>query len=617
MSSRSGLSAEGLTGEPQGPGVSGEGGGVTTSLAPDGGFVAKRRLIPWLAAAGILVCAVDAVGFLLEGGVTFLVGVIQVSVVASFVFVGLYAWHRRPENLMGAIMSGVGFAFFLTNLGVFHSSLTFTVSNVTQSLYQAVLAHLALTFPTGRPRSRAERVVIAGTYVWVLGNTIVGQLFWDPAQYGCRRCPANLLLISGDRGLNDVINWVEAAVGILVALVVLAMIARHWLEIGPRSRRAFGPISWFAAPTIALIIAQNVAQAVDASDRVFLLLFGYGPAVYLLLPGAFLVSILRNRLDRSVVGDLVVELEQGLPPAGVTGALARALGDPSARLAFRLPGSDAFVDPDGAQVEIDPTPGPGRAVTYLDGDRSIALVHDPALLDEPELFGAVGAAARMALQNERLRAEIRAKLEEVRASRQRIVEAGDAERRRVERNLHDGAQQRLLTLALSLRLLLDRVGPDADPALRAELDATAAEAARAVEELRELGRGIHPAVLTEAGLAAALDSLAERSALPVRVLEAPRERYPEAVEATAYFVVSEALANCQKHAAATLVEISVRRADGRLVVSVVDDGVGGADARAGSGLRGLLDRVAALGGRLVVRSAPGEGTDVRAEIPCG
>jgi signal transduction histidine kinase len=587
-----------------------------TSGVHSEGLTVGPPLIPWLAAAGILVCTFEAMEFLLHPGPPLLVGVIQVSVSAAFIFVGLFAWHRRPAYPMGLIMAGVGFAFFLPHVGIIHSALAFAVSNVTQNLYQAVLAHLALTFPTGRAGSRLDRSVIGGTYVWVVGSALVSQLFWDPAQYGCRACPDNLLLISTNKGLNDVISWVTTVIGVLVAVVVLALIVRHWLEIGRRSRRAFGPVAWLAGPTIALIIAQNLAPAVGASDWVLHGLFGYAPAILLLLPAAFLVYVLRSRLDRSVVGELVVELERGVPPGGLTGALARALGDPSARLAFRLPDSEGFVDPEGAPVEVGSNPVPGRAVTYLDDERTVALLHDAALVDEPELVGAVGAAARMALQNERLRAEIRAQLEEVRASRQRIVEAGDAERRRVERNLHDGAQQRLLTLALSLRLLLDRVGPDADPALRAELDATAAEAARAVEELRELGRGIHPAALTEAGLAAALQSLAERSPMAVRVLEAPRERFPSAVEATAYFVVSEALANCQKHAAPTLVEISVRRSDGRLVVSVVDDGVGGADVKAGSGLRGLVDRVAALGGSLVVESPPGGGTRIRAEIPC-
>jgi signal transduction histidine kinase len=256
-------------------------------------------------------------------------------------------------------------------------------------------------------------------------------------------------------------------------------------------------------------------------------------------------------------------------------------------------------------------------VTFLDEGHTIALLHDEALDDEPDLLRAVGAAARMALENERLRAEIRAQLEEVRASRQRIVEAGDAERRRVERNLHDGAQQRLLTLSLSLRLTLERLGPDADPAITAELDQAAAEAAAAVEELRELGRGIHPAVLTGSGLTAALEALAERSAVPVTVEAESNGRLPEPVEVTAYFVVSEALANCQRHANATRVRVVTSRSDGLLVVTVADDGVGGAETGAGSGLTGLQDRVAAVGGRLTVSSPPGGGTTVRAEIPCG
>jgi len=395
---------------------------------------------------------------------------------------------------------------------------------------------------------------------------------------------------------------------------VLFLIGRRWWEIGRRSRRAIAPVVWLSFPAVSLIVAQNIVQATGAPFRVFDLLFGWLPLVYLLLPGGYLVSVLRSRLDRSVVGDLVVELERGVPPGGLTGALARALGDPTVRLAFRLPERDDYVDPDGLPV---PRPETGPTVTFLDPAGSVALLHDPALADEPELLAAVGAAARLALENERLRADIRAQLEEVRASRQRIVQAGDAERRRVERNLHDGAQQRLLTLSLSLRLTMERLGPDADPILRAELDEAAGEAALAVEELRELGRGIHPAVLTGAGLAAALESLAERSSLPVRVAVSANGRLAEAAEATAYYVVSEALANVQRHARATAVDVRAAVEEGRLVVAVADDGAGGADPEAGSGLRGLMDRVAALGGRLSVESVPGGGTTVRAEIPCG
>jgi signal transduction histidine kinase len=572
----------------------------------------RPGLFPWAVALGtVAVVSMAATLVVPPVGPPFGVRLIHFLVVASFVGVGLFAWHRRPESPMGALMAAVGLAYALAHVGIIRSPLTFTTANVTQSLYQAVLVHLALSFPTGRLESRSDRWIVVGTYVWVVGNTIVGQLFWDPAQYGCT-CSRNLLLIHGDRSLNDAINVVEAVVGGIVAVVVVTAIVQHWRSLGSRGRRAFGPVVWLAGPAVALIVAQNLADVGNASPHALLWLFGYGPVVFLLLPAGYLVTVLRSRLDRSAVGDLVVRLEHGVPLGELSAVIGRALGDPSARLAFRRSDVDAYVDSEGRPVDINGSP---TAVTYLDGARAIAILHDRALSDEPELLRSVAAAARIALENERLRAEVRAQLEEVRASRQRIVEAGDAERRRVERNLHDGAQQRLLTLALSLRLTTERLDDGADPELRAELDEASAEAARAVEELRELGRGIHPAVLTGSGLAAAIESLAERSPLHVTVDVESNGRLPEPVEVTAYYVVSEALANCQRHAGASSVRVGTERSGDDLVVTVTDDGRGGADVGAGSGLRGLEDRVAALGGRLSVESAPGRGTTVRAEIP--
>jgi PAS domain S-box-containing protein len=213
----------------------------------------------------------------------------------------------------------------------------------------------------------------------------------------------------------------------------------------------------------------------------------------------------------------------------------------------------------------------------------------------------------LALANEEAR-------EQLAASRARIVEAGDTERRRLERNLHDGAQQRLVSLSLSLRLAQSKLG--SDPHAADELLSSASiELALALEELRELARGIHPAVLTERGLGPALESLADRSPLPVEFGQLPEERLPGQVEAAAYYVVSEALANVAKYAAATLVSVRVAQENGRAIVEVVDDGVGGADPARGSGLRGLTDRVEALEGQLAVVSEPGSGTRVRAEIP--
>jgi signal transduction histidine kinase len=241
-----------------------------------------------------------------------------------------------------------------------------------------------------------------------------------------------------------------------------------------------------------------------------------------------------------------------------------------------------------------------------------ALIHDPAI--EAGLVQAASVAAGMAIANERLRAEVRAQLEEVRASRRRIVEAGDAARRRVERDLHDGAQQRLVGLSLGLRMLEDRCRDV--PGAADDIDGLQLELRSALQELRELARGLHPQILTEEGLGAAVESLAERSAVPVRVTVDGDERLPEPVEATAYFVVAEALTNVSKYAQATSATVAVARWNGSLLIDVTDDGIGGAALGAGSGLLGLEDRVAALGGVLAVESPAGRGTHLHAEIPC-
>jgi signal transduction histidine kinase len=259
-----------------------------------------------------------------------------------------------------------------------------------------------------------------------------------------------------------------------------------------------------------------------------------------------------------------------------------------------------------------------RSVTSIErnGEPLGALIHDPALDEQSDLVRSVGAAARLAMENERLHAEVRAQLEEVRASRARIVEATDAERRRVERDLHDGAQQRLVNVSLAVRMAQDKLGQGDDSVVADRLKEVGEEVKKALSELRELGRGLHPAILTEEGLGPALESLAERSAVPAVVLEAPSGRLPPGIEASAYFVASEALANAAKHAHASRVTLYASLMDGHLRIEVADNGVGGADPGAGSGLRGLADRVAAADGRLVVESPAGSGTRIVAVIPC-
>jgi signal transduction histidine kinase len=276
----------------------------------------------------------------------------------------------------------------------------------------------------------------------------------------------------------------------------------------------------------------------------------------------------------------------------------------------------AYVGPDGRSVDVQAI-APDRAVTILEGDRGrlAAIIHDPALLDDPGLVASVGAAMRLAVENERLQREVEARLAEVRASRARIVSAGDTERRRLERDLHDGAQQRLVALSLALRRARSRLGGQVDEGLAASLEDASQLVQDALVELRELARGIHPAVLTEAGLAGAVPALARQSPVEVTIEQLPSERLPADVEATAYFFVSEALTNVAKHAPAASATVRIDVEDHALAIDVADSGPGGAVSSPGSGLQGLDDRVAAAGGRLVVDSPPGAGTRLRAWIP--
>jgi len=321
------------------------------------------------------------------------------------------------------------------------------------------------------------------------------------------------------------------------------------------------------------------------------------------------------RLARSGVGDLFVELQADPPPDALRDALARALRDDSLTLAYWLPEFDSWADLDGRPMEL-PLPDSGRATTVIDRDgaRVAVLVHHRSLDDEPELLDAVRAAAGIALENGRLHAELRARLEELRGSRGRVIEAGQKERERLERDLHDGAQQRLISLSLDLSRLEARLGDDPDA--RASLDRARQEIGRSLEELRAVARGIHPAVVTGHGLAVAAESLAASAPVPVRLTVAVDGRLHERLEVAAYYVICESLANIGKHAHATSATVDVARSNGDLVVEIVDDGIGGADSERGTGLRGLADRVEALGGRLRVWTPHGGGTRVRAEMPC-
>jgi signal transduction histidine kinase len=326
-----------------------------------------------------------------------------------------------------------------------------------------------------------------------------------------------------------------------------------------------------------------------------------------------LVGILRQRASRTAVAGVVATVGHRTTPGELEQALGQAVSDPTLRVLAWNESEGTFVAADGLAM-MDPVAGTNLAMTpILAGDRLLgAIVHDPALLEDPTIMAAGASLTRLVLDNERLARELRGQLEEVRASRARIVEAGDLERRRIERDLHDGVQQRLLALALSMRRSAG-LEPD-DSRARAALVTGADEAVAVVEEVRELAQGIHPAVLSEAGLGPALGALADRSPVPVVLDLSLDGSMPPTVAATAYFVASEALANVVKHASASAAWIRAAEKPEELRITIEDDGRGGADPR-GHGLRGLDDRLSAIGGSLVVRDGVDGGTVIEARIP--
>jgi signal transduction histidine kinase len=542
------------------------------------------------------------------------------SVIAawSFLLAGLVTWRRRPDNRLGPLMVAVCFALLARQFRYSHDDLAFTVFFLLGELPFALIAHVAFAFPSGRVTDRLERAFVIVTYVVAVAFPFAILLFDDgqKLRYFDPVPRASVVAIGGSDDVVDALQDVYAVVGYgILAATFVVLIGRKLLNASPRARRIYWPLLFAAVAAAMRAVLDSVLSFFSAPLSVTVNLFWWQVLALIALPLALLWVLLRARLARVHVGELVVHLEE-TAPGDLQGELALALEDPTLELGLWLPERREYVDARGERFDV-PEDGPARAVTLIEheGEPLAILVHDSTLREEPKLVEAVAAAARLALVNARLHAEVRAQLETVQESRARIVMAADEERRRIERDLHDGAQQRLVALALELRSAQRQLGDTGDPELERLLASTADELQVAVEELRSLAQGIHPGILTQGGLAHALEALAARAPLPVAV-DATAERFAPDIEATAYFVACEALTNVVKHAHASSAAIGARRANGVLVIEVSDDGNGGAEQRNGSGLRGLADRVEARGGRLVVESEPGTGTRVRGEIPC-
>jgi signal transduction histidine kinase len=540
--------------------------------------------------------------------------VLELLVGVSLLGCGLASWRARPENRIGVVMVLTGFAWFGAQVIEASQPWLYTLGLLVQSLWVIGLLYLLLSFPSGRLSGRTDRWLLWAGVGVALGLQLVALLYGNRSGVGCPSCVHNLFQVVHDNhrakrwlGLRDLL-------GIAVVLALIAILARRWWLASAPQRRAVAPVLVAGVATLVTLI-WNVGEDLFGSP------LGALPAnvwfyTMATVPVAVMFVFLQRRLDRGMVAGLVVKLGAPTVSVGLREALARTLGDPSLELAYWFVAERCYVDGDGTPVRL-PEAGEHRSSTFVerDGQPIAVLLHDPALEHNSELVRSVCAAASLALENERLQAELRARLVELKASRARLVEATDAERRRIERDLHDGTQQRLVSIAMSLGLLESRLPDDATGAAPLVRE-TRESLALALAELRELTHGINPPLLVERGLPDALDELCLRAPLPTRLQLELGRRLPDQVETAAYFLVSEALTNAAKHSHGSEVVVMASD-DGRsLTVEVRDDGIGGAGAGGGSGLRGLSDRVEALGGEFTVSSPPGRGTALRAVIPC-
>jgi len=576
-----------------------------------------RARIAIVATAGVLT-AVGIASVLTSRYSVHTAATLTMAVALGWIYVGsgLYGAARRPQSRVGLLLCLAGLLWLASLLRESNTSPFDALGTVAYWTATAMIGHIVITFPSGRIRAWTEGAVVITNYANSIVLTLASWLFLDLQALGCSVCPRNVLVIRDDPAMVDGIGRLATWLGLATSLLLIGIVTYRWARASGAGRRIYGPVLWVGVIISVeyFVVVGFFSEWLAPSSR----FFWVDQAITAAYPIAFLIGLLRTRMSRSAVGDLVIELGRGERPAGgVRDALADLMGDPSLELVYAVEEAGGWVDGSGHPVEL-PETGGGRIATTLEleGEPIAALIHDPAVLADPELVDAVVSAARLAVSNERLQARVRAQLELVRASRDRVVEAADEERRRLERDLHDGAQQRLVWLSLLLGMASDEISAgDGDEGKRL-LDEARGEATAALTELRSLARGIHPAILTNAGLGPAIRALMNRSQIAVRLEAVPDRRFPPNVEATAYFVVAEALTNAAKHANGSVATVSLEVRDERLVVDVRDDGVGGADP-AGSGLRGLGDRAAAIGGSVVIASPPQAGTHVHLELPCG
>jgi signal transduction histidine kinase len=532
----------------------------------------------------------------------------------AFVLAGVTAWRSRPSRNPGLLLVLAGWLWLASGIRRSSDPVAFTLGVTLTLMYQPPLLQLALSFPSGMLRSRAEKAAVAFFYASWLFAPVPGWAFFDPRLHVTvgESTSRNLLLLWDSPSLMTAFGNAIRIFQISVGVAIVAVLIARWRTGTTAYRSAFLPL-WLAVivKTAATVWVSLAVIQLSGSLSSEALLWQY-PATAM-VPLAVLFGLWRYRFARGTLGDLMVEV--GSAPVGdrLIGALRRSVRDPTLTLLRWFPDQASFVDSRGVPQAL-PDGSTGRASMVLErhGSPVGALVFDEALQDQPQLLAAVRSATSLALENQQMEQQLRDQLIEVRRSRERIVTAGDSRRRQLERDLHDGAQQRLV--AVSMELARAQRAKDSQE-VQSLVEQARAELLDALDELRELARGVYPPSLRERGLAGSLTALAERSSLPLELDLRTGTGLPAHVELAAYFICAEAVTNATKYAKAASVRIRIDGNDKELRMEIADNGIGGARPGPDGGLLGIADRAAALGGSLSIDSPDGRGTTIRAVLP--
>ncbi len=557
------------------------------------------------------------------GGTSWASAVAELSAGWALIAAGVAESFRRPANRAGLLLASAGIGWFFAewnNPGL-GSPAAFTFGLIVSALAAPLVAHAALAYPTGRLASGLDRGVLLFAYAGaglVLG--LLPALFFDPGRQGCGLCPANLVLVRSEPSLGGGLQRAGLALGLAWVAALVMVGARRLGKASPPLRRLLWPVLAPAGCYLLLVgtdFAHSLSRGTVSNDPLEYRLWLGEAALLVLMALGVAWAWVRDRRTRSAVVRLVMDAAQSPPPGGLRDILSEMLGDTGLELAYPVGEPLRHVNADGQPASAGP--GDGQDATPLiRGGRTVAILrHRAGLLDDPGLAREVAAAARLALENERLHAEVLAQLEDLRAAQARIVAAGDAERRRLERDLHDGAQQRLVGLALALRLARPQSRPPGAARLTGLIGQADRELRLAIDELRDLAHGIYPAVLADEGLAAAVEALAEGSPTPLTIGDLPQERLPAPVEAAGYFLIAEACGLTRAQARTEGATVKAKHCGDRLVIEITVDAAAGPGQEPEARFADVADRVGALGGHLCVGQVAGGATLMRAEIPCG